>query len=113
MRGGIPALMMLCLLTLDLFYQGNGGMIRRTFTVGLLIIGAVTPAQEIIRAVALPAWKMNMAHNLIEASGGVAPPHYVAKLSQQGLIWMLKKPTHAFSPDPGQARIPAEGNRNE
>lgn len=110
MRGGVPALMLLCILTLDLFYQNDGHMVRRTFATVLLVIGAVTPAQEIIRAVALPAWKMDMAHNLVEASGGVAPPHYVAKLRQQGLIWMLRKPTHAFSPNEGPESISAEGS---
>lgn len=99
MRGSIPALMLICLLVIRHF-QNERWSTPRSIAIGLLLmLGAITPLQEFYRAVANPAWNSDLQVNLIEASGGHAPSHYVARLNQAGLQWLMKPP----SPVPGSA----------
>jgi len=57
-----------------------------------LVIGAVTPIEEIARAVLLPSWPVNMEATLIGANCGGFPAHYVARLSGQAIGRLLRAP---------------------
>lgn len=93
MRGSIPALTMICLLTVvqlqrkELFHNPLLGL----SLLAILSIGAVTPLQEFYRAFAEPRWDVEEL-DLITVSHGVPPLHYMARLNQPALIWLFKKP---------------------
>ncbi len=97
MRGGIPALMLVCILVVAHFRQASWNSPASLALGLLLVVGSLTPFQEILRAISLPAWKIDLNANLVSASRGTLPPHYVARLNQPGLSWMMQQP----SPVPG------------
>jgi hypothetical protein len=55
-------------------------------------VGAVTPVQEVARAIVLPAWPVNLEATLIGAACGVYPPHYTARLNGQMVSRLLRQP---------------------
>ena len=96
MRGGIAALAMLCLACVD-------AITDRPLTPGpkwpvlvmmlCLVIGAVTPLEEIDRALTQPAWKPARQGNLVEVSEGSVPPHYIGRLNIPFFAWSMS-PVH-------------------
>lgn len=69
--------------------------IRKAALAGLLLVGAVTPAQEFARAAVLAPWPANPDATLIDAACGIFPTHYVARLRGQPVAHLLKPP-HAL-----------------
>lgn len=83
MRASIPALMILCLAAVDALSQLNWSE-RPKLVIPLLFcltFGSVTAFHEIARAVLFTRWPPALNRNLIEASRGGTPAHYVARLS--------------------------------
>jgi len=99
MRGGIPALMYLSIASIAILGNTRRLDARTTLLLILLGIGAATPIQEFIRAIDTAPWQFNSTANLIDASNGVAPPHYVARLNQPGLTWLMKAPERIVATD--------------
>lgn len=98
MRGGIAALAMLCLACVDAMVDQPPapGVLWKAlmFAVTLfLAVGAVTPFQEIERALTQPAWKPARQGNLVEASDGAVPPHYIGRLNIPFFAWSMS-PVH-------------------
>jgi hypothetical protein len=69
--------------------------IKKAVLAGLLLIGAVTPFQEFARAAALEPWPVNLDASLIDAACGIFPAHYVARLRDQPITYLLRPP-HAL-----------------
>jgi hypothetical protein len=95
MRGSIPSLTVLAIASC-LVLLGNGGQLhaaRRKATLGLLLlIGAVTPVEELARALILPAWPISMQATLLDASCGIVPAHYIAHLGDEMIGRLLRAP---------------------
>lgn len=100
MRGSIPALMLMCLLLLHILKSEQIRLQDLAGTGVILLIGAVTPAQEIYRAVTLPVWEFQEGRTLLQAANGKGPAHYVARLNQPFLRSVMRPPSLA---------IPSEG----
>jgi len=66
---------------------------KKAVLVGLLLVGAITPVDEIARAVLLPAWPINMDATLIGADCGRYAPHYVARIGGEAIGRVLRQ-TH-------------------
>jgi hypothetical protein len=82
MRGSIPALMILCLATVDALAQVKWSE-QPKFVMPLLVclaFGSITPVHEIARALLFSRWPPALHRNLIEVSRGT-PAHYVARMS--------------------------------
>jgi hypothetical protein len=65
----------------------------KAMLIGFLLVGAVTPVDEIARAILLPAWPINMDATLIGANCGRYAPHYVARIGGEAVGRMLRQ-TH-------------------
>lgn len=91
MRGGIPALMLICIMTLHYIQKKENLDSRSALLIVVLLTGAVTPLQEFYRALTTERWSPNLQNNLIQASG-TPPPHYVARLNKPLLEKMMKEP---------------------
>ncbi len=65
---------------------------KKIILAGLLAVGAVTPIEELARAVILPVWPINTRATLIGASCGAYAPHYVARLSSAAIAPLLRPP---------------------
>lgn len=92
MRGGIPALMLLCLIFLSSLQNTSLRLQDLAGTVVILVIGAVTPMEEIYRTLALPTGVFREDLNLIQAADGQAPPHYTARLNLEALQKVMRSP---------------------
>ena len=102
MRASIPALTVLAIDScLALFEPATGrrALVRNVLLPLLLVIGAVTPLQEIARAVRFPRWPANLEGTLVGASCGTYPPHYVAHISAGPIQRMMRAP-HAIGVGP-------------
>lgn len=94
MRASIPSLALLAIVAAKALLEPTSG--RRGAKVLLtivLLIGAITPVQEIARALIVPAWPINRNATLIGANCGQYPPHYVARLNGQ-FVDSLLRPVH-------------------
>lgn len=94
MRASIPSLTALAIgASLALSREGpaRGAMRKKAILVCLLAIGAVTPLQELARAVLLPSWPINLQSTFIEAACGQYPAHYVARLGPQWVVHVLRR----------------------
>lgn len=98
MRGGIPALMLLCLVLLSSLQDMRLRLQDLAGTAVIILIGAITPAEEIYRALTLPSWAFREDVNLIQAAQGTPPAHYAARLNDKTLSAIMR------SPDAGVAR---------
>jgi hypothetical protein len=78
MRSSILALIVLFYLGIHTLIQSmeDGDRARRVMISIVLVIGAMTPAQEFIRALTRPRWQPNLQMNLVQVSNGY-PPNYV------------------------------------
>ncbi|HWS65304.1 MAG TPA: hypothetical protein VN325_21325 [Steroidobacteraceae bacterium] len=96
MRASIPSLAILtiasCLALIEPVVDKRR-LRYKAVLVGLLVIGAVTPVEEIARAVLLPSWPVNTTATLIGADCGHFSPHYVARVGDEE-IGRLMRPTH-------------------
>jgi hypothetical protein len=95
MRASIPSLAVLAIGSCLALCQKslNGSMSKKKWLLAcLLIIGAVTPVQEFARATVLPAWPINLEATLIGADCGHFAPHYVARLGDELVVHLLRKP---------------------
>ncbi len=95
MRGSIPSLVVLLIaacLAIIAKTRDIHGRLRKFALAFLLVVGAVTPAQEFARAVMLPAWPINHDATLIGASCGGFAPHYVARLGDEFATHLLREP---------------------
>ncbi len=102
MRGSIPSLVVLMIAACHAFFVDKpnpNGRLKKTVLAALLLVGAVTPAQEFARAAMLPAWPINRDATLIGASCGGFPPHYVARLGGELVGRLLREP-HRLSLGP-------------
>jgi len=71
----------------------SGGTVRKKVVLGsFLAVGAVTPFQEFARAAVLPSWPINLQATLIGAACGQFPEHYVARLGNQVVARLLRRP---------------------
>lgn len=103
MRGSIPSLVVLAIaaaLALAGKASGSDARWKKIVLGGLLAVGAVTPIQEIARAVMLPAWPIDMQATLIDTSCGKTPAHYVARLNGQMIALLLRAPHRLLSVAP-------------
>jgi hypothetical protein len=91
MRGGIPALMLICIMTVHYIQQESKFNFRAALLAIVLLVGAITPLQEFYRALTSDRWTPNLKMNLIEISGS-PPPHYVARLNNPLLYITMKEP---------------------
>jgi len=98
MRGGIPALMLLCLLFLSSLQDARLRLQDLAGTAVLLLIGAITPMEEIYRALDQPHWAFREDQNLVQAAGGSLPPHYAARLNQAQLQRVMRPPQQLAAP---------------
>jgi hypothetical protein len=95
MRASIPSLALLAIASvLALTREGIGTkLVRKKVLLGcLLAVGAVTPIQEFARAAILRAWPANLDANLIGANCGVYPAHYIARLWEQKVKYLMRQP---------------------
>jgi hypothetical protein len=94
MRGSIPALMILCIFTIKAVQNFSGiSRVKQIILAGVMFLGAVTPAQEFIRAIAKDRWSPNLSQSLYEAAGGTLPANYTARLNQYGLQAIFREPS--------------------
>ena len=110
MRASIPSLTVLAIgAGLALVAHSKDGAPKRMKAVlaALLLVGAVTPLEEIARSIFLPVWPINMEATLIDASCGSFAAHYVARLGKDPLARAMRP----VNPLPrGQGRTFACGN---
>jgi hypothetical protein len=95
MRASIPSLAALTIGTCRALCKPVPDVRRlryRRALVGMLVVGAVTPIQEFARAAVVPAWPINLQITLIGAACGRYPDHYVARLSDQTVLRLLRTP---------------------
>ena len=99
MRASIPALMMLCILTMRALRQYPRYSLSKRMLLGLVLaLGAVTPIQEIIRAIHKDPWSPRLDASLYEAAEHALPPHYAAPLASSPPWWtLLKAPTQSLT----------------
>jgi hypothetical protein len=112
MRASIPALIVLAISAfMALLEKTPQPKIhqKKAFLAGLLLIGAMTPIAEISRALIFPVWPVNFQATLIGANCGGFAPHYVAELSGQAILHILRPPSRvALGPlGPESCRNPA------
>jgi hypothetical protein len=95
MRASIPSLAVLAISAcLALCRKAMiGSMVKKKWLLaGLLVVGAVTPVQEFARATVLRPWPINLEATLIGADCGKFAPHYVARLGDEIVGYVLRKP---------------------
>ncbi len=92
-RASIPALTVLAIEAALALSEGGwtGTLLRKKLVLCcLLAVGAVTPIQEIARAVMLPAWPINTTQTLIGVNCGAYPAHYVAAVRDRLMSHLLR-----------------------
>ena len=95
MRASIPSLTILAISSsMALLHRSNGARyVGKKILLGcLLAIGAVTPIEEIARAIVLPAWPIDLRTTVIGADCGRYPPNYVARLGGEAVVRLLRRP---------------------
>ncbi len=94
MRSSIPALMVLCIVTIEclikLDWQNKAQRSPAAYLLILLTLGAVTPAHEIARAIVMPRWQS--PPNITAFVETQAAPHYFARVGDTLLVHMLAAP---------------------
>jgi hypothetical protein len=95
MRVSIPSLTVLaigaCLaLTRDTLSAGTRA--KKAVLGCMLAVGAVMPFQEFARAAVLDSWPIDLRATLIGAACGQYLPHYVARLGEQPIEHIMRRP---------------------
>jgi len=114
MRASISALTIICI-TILLCFDREIFKTNRASAFALvliLMIGAETPIHEVIRAISTERWQTDTEHSLLDTQHGIPPAHYVGRLNQAGLIWLMKepKPSRLIQSDFGDTVGVANGN---
>jgi hypothetical protein len=98
MRGSIPALAVIMFAVVDGWARPLRILRPNILVTVVLLIGTVTPASEIARALLWPRWEPRLDRSVYDATGGNAPS-YMAKLTPDSLIGhLLRQPTIAITP---------------
>lgn len=89
MRASVPALLVLCascltLIDRDAWREHMGDAMALAI---ILPLGAITPLNEMVRALDNPRWEAILDHGVPGY-----PPHYVARLNRPLVAWLLKPP---------------------
>lgn len=95
MRASIPSLTVLAIAVCGALTRPTTGVTdarKKLVLVCMVCLGAVTPIQEIARALLLPAFPINMTATLIGAACGQYPAHYTAHLKNQFVTRLLRAP---------------------
>jgi len=90
--------MLLCLIFLSSLQDLRLRLPDLAGTAVILLIGAITPMEEIYRALNQPSWPFHDSRSLMEAAQGTLPPHYVARLNQPQLQQAMRVPSTVSSP---------------
>jgi hypothetical protein len=93
MRASIPSLTVLAIgvfLALCSERPAAHRSVTKPILVCMLAVGAVTPIGEIARAAVLRAWPINFQADVITASCGQLPHHYIARLSGEPISHFLR-----------------------
>jgi hypothetical protein len=103
LRVSTPSLLVLAILTMQTLTNPIGRWnARHRFVVLVLLIGAHTPLNEAARAILWNAWKPDYTRSLVEIQRGFLPPHYVGRLTDPILIFLLRAPSMVPSRDARQ-----------
>jgi hypothetical protein len=105
MRASIPSLTVLAMAAARALVEpaaSAAGQTKKMLLGALLVLGAVTPLQEFARAAVLPRWPLNAHATYIDATCGLYPPHYLARVDGQLIMRVLRRP-HPLSQDPSAA----------
>ena len=105
MRASIPSLTVLTIGACLALIQEPGDKRlfgKKMLLGGLLLIGAITPAEEFARAMFLPALPIDMTASLMSVSCGVFQPHYVAHVGGN-ILNGLMRPVHRLRSTPQAA----------
>jgi hypothetical protein len=90
MRGSIPALMFMCIATINAFQHPEKMPHRTLITFCIvLLLGAMTPIHEFYRAAKLPSWKPDQTVNVMNY-GSVPASHYVARVERSWRTWVFR-----------------------
>jgi hypothetical protein len=95
MRASIPSLAVLAIAVSGALTSPVAGATdarKKLVLACMFCIGAVTPVQEMARAILLPAFPINMTATLIGAACGQYPAHYTARLKGQFVSRLLRAP---------------------
>ena len=96
MRASIPSLAMLsilCVRALDELDASAVTRIARGLVIGMLTLGAVTPAYEFWRAVLKPRWLPAPERTLLDVTNGGMPANYVGRFDRADLKELMREPT--------------------
>ncbi len=98
MRGSIPALAAVMFAAADGWARPARILKPNVLVTLVLLIGALTPASEIARAILWPNWQPRLARSVYDVTGG-ASPNYLAELRPGSLAAaLLRAPTVAAGP---------------
>jgi hypothetical protein len=94
MRASIPCLTIICAIAVQSFDINAYTKNRRVYLslIVVLILGAPTALNEISRSISFDSWKPNIDKSLCAINQGRMGVHYVARLNQPGLQWLMKDP---------------------
>jgi len=109
MRASILPLMILFTLMVEALWglASNGHLVRAGVVCVVLMVGAITPAQEFIRAWRQPRWGPDLRMNVLEATG-YFPANYIARWQKMpDVVRATFRPPDASSPN----QIPATMDR--
>lgn len=99
MRASIPALTLLCLLTVVAVTRPANPMNRRASTfllTAILAIGSITAIHEMSRTLIYKSWPANYNRTLREQQQGHLPYHYVGRFDNADLKWLMKPPESIY-----------------
>lgn len=98
MRASVPALLVLCASCLTLIDRDawRGHMGDAVALAVILPLGAITPINEMVRALDNSRWEANLERGILDTQPNRSrPPHYMARLNRPLLAWLLKPPVNA------------------
>lgn len=99
MRSSIPALTILCLITVNVIAKPTFWKIEHLRTsillIAILVAGSVTAIHEMARTLMNQRWNANYEKTLREQSHGKLPLHYVGTFDKTELKWLLNEPADA------------------
>lgn len=99
MRSSIPALAVLALAAVRPLAAASDRPVARGVLALVLVVGALGSAQEVERALLAPRWALTgktLAQVAVDQSPihvALLPPNYVGRLSQPGLIALMREPS--------------------
>ena len=95
LRASTPSLIVLLIAVLGLFQrtaEAPLGIARRGLIACMLVVGALTPIQEIARALSWSRWPANYGQSLLEQQGSQMPRHYFGALIAADIATLLRPP---------------------